>query len=103
MVGGATHYNGFALRLSGLPTEACAKVASVDFGGSLSSMDVFSGTAFVLGLTKPMTPAAAGTLCNHSNSSMIVWRFYLGTLSASAAAPVDQQLSSVLPFCYESF
>src|SRR3546814_12389604 len=76
MVGGATHYNGFALRLNGLPTEACVKVASVDFGGGLSSMDVLRGTAFVTRLQKPLTPAAARTFCSNSHSSPIVWRFY---------------------------
>src|SRR3546814_21199291 len=77
MVGGATHYNGFALRLNGLPTEACVKVGSVDFGGGLVSLDVIRGTAFGLGPTQPMTFAPAGSLCSTSPYYTSVWRVYL--------------------------
>lgn len=75
-LGSGTALNGFSIRMDGLPAEACAKLAIVDFGSALFTMDVTSGTAFATGLSKPMRPGAAGALCSNSSTSSIIWRFY---------------------------
>lgn len=72
----------FDVVFNGLPSDACAKMLTMDFGRGLLSV---SGSATVQsaggssgssGSTGPMTPTDAGAACGNSNTSSIKWTFF---------------------------
>lgn len=72
----------FDVVFNGLPSDACAKMLTMDFGRGLLSV---SGSATVQsaggssgssGSTGPMTPTDAGQACGNSNTSSIKWTFF---------------------------
>ena len=72
----------FDVVFNGLPSDACAKMLTMDFGRGLLSV---SGSATVQsaggssgssGSTGPLTPTDAGAACGNSNTSSIKWTFF---------------------------
>ena len=72
----------FDVVFNGLPSDACAKMLTMDFGRGLllvsgsSTVQSTGGTGASNGSTGPMTPTEAGTACGTANTSSIKWTFF---------------------------
>lgn len=72
----------FDVVFNGLPSDACAKMLTMDFGRGLLSVSGSStvqsagGSSGSSGSTGPMTPTDAGAACGNSNTSSIKWTFF---------------------------
>ena len=71
-VNGGAH---FAVEFTGLPAEACTKMATMDLGTGLYEIEV-SGASTVSEQGKPLGPAQANAACGASNNASIVWTFF---------------------------
>ena len=72
----------FDVVFNGLPSDACAKMLTMDFGRGLlqvsgsPSAQTAGGTGGTSGSTGPMTPTDAGEACGSNNTSSIKWTFF---------------------------
>lgn len=72
----------FDVVFNGLPSDACAKMLTMDFGRGLlqvsgsPSAQTAGGSGGSSGATGPMTPTDAGEACGNNNTSSIKWTFF---------------------------
>jgi major structural subunit of bundle-forming pilus len=72
----------FDVVFNGLPSDACAKMLTMDFGRGLlqvsgsPSAQTAGGSGGSSGSTGPMTPTDAGEACGNNNTSSIKWTFF---------------------------
>ncbi|MGU3658553.1 type 4 pilus major pilin [Methylobacterium fujisawaense] len=72
----------FDVVFNGLPSDACAKMLTMDFGRGLlqvsgsPSAQTAGGSGGSSGATGPMTPTDAGQACGNNNTSSIKWTFF---------------------------
>ncbi|GJD90736.1 Major structural subunit of bundle-forming pilus [Methylobacterium hispanicum] len=72
----------FQVVFNGLPSDACSKMLTMDFGRGLltvsgsSSVQSLGGSGGSSGSTGPMNPVEAGQACGNNNTSSIAWTFF---------------------------
>jgi len=72
----------FDVVFNGLPSDACAKMLTMDFGRGLlqvsgsPSAQTAGGSGGSSGATGPMTPTDAGEACGNNTTSSIKWTFF---------------------------
>lgn len=72
----------FDVVFNGMPSDACAKMLTMDFGRGLLSVSgsptvqTAGGSGGSEGSAGPMTPTDAGNACGSSNTSSIKWTFF---------------------------
>lgn len=72
----------FDVVFNGLPSDACAKMLTMDFGRGLlavsgsNTVQSAGGTSGSSASTGPMSPTDAGAACGNNNTSSIKWTFF---------------------------
>jgi prepilin-type N-terminal cleavage/methylation domain-containing protein len=72
----------FDVVFNGLPSDACAKMLTMDFGRGLlavsgsNTVQSAGGSGGGSAFTGPLTPVQAGEACGNSNTSSIKWTFF---------------------------
>lgn len=81
LIGPAAGGSNFQVVFNGLPSDACAKMLTMDFGRGLLTVNG-SPTVQALsdgagsGFTGPLSPVDAGAACGNNNTSSIAWTFF---------------------------
>ncbi|MFC4236202.1 type 4 pilus major pilin [Thalassospira xianhensis] len=65
----------FTVEFESLPSEACIKIATLDLGTGVVSVDVTGGSSTSVS-GRSLTPVEATSACGTSNNSTITWTFY---------------------------
>lgn len=82
LIGPASGGANFQVVFNGLPSDACAKMLTMDFGRGLLSVSgsttvqALSGDGASGGAAGPVDPVTAGATCGNNNTSSIMWTFF---------------------------